>query len=549
MKKLLSYFLILMPIVLMGATVSGYVIDSATNQGVEEIMVIMHRFEPNGWENITFYGSSSSDGSYSIENVEIGQYRVYSAYSDAYFTEYLTETIEIMEDNQSVGGIDLYLESVETERGSISGNIIAESLFLDNTAYFMTLKYLATPDFEISMGFQEIDENQTYMYENLNTGNYKIGILFYGQFNGEIWYDTVYSEDDAQMIMIEPNNPQIQDIDFEISFDSLNQPYLHVENIVVDSGWDEILSNGEVFNVSYQIKNVGNLPSDSSSFYAYSPFSEVSMDIVIEELSLAAGEEIVLGPYPVTIDYNIEDEFNFHLFSSINSNFTHISNITNLTAYAPVIELSSYEISSNEGALIYGDNTVTVEILNSGGAHVNYPVVNVISADESVLIGEYNQTNYYWLEARTGSLEFIFDFEFLDNDFSNDELEFEINFSSLHTNMLQVLSFNLPTQQVTSNTEDVLLVNNLSMSNYPNPFNPETIISFNLPEDSRVSLDIFNIRGQLVKRIVNADFTKGNHQLIWKGTDEQNLEVSSGIYMYKLKTNKSQLVKKMLLSK
>jgi len=549
MKKLLSYFLILMPIVVMGATVSGFVIDSSTNQGVEDIMVIMHRFEPNGWENITFNGSSSSDGSYSIEDIEIGQYRVYSAYSDAYFTEYLTETIEIREDFQSVVDIDLYLEPIVSGRGSISGNIIAENIFLDNTSYFMTLKYLATPDFEISMGFQEIDENQTYKYENLNIGNYKIGIQFYGQFSGEIWYDTVYSEEDAQMIMIQPDNPEIEEIDFEISFESLNQPYIQVENVIIDYGWDDKLTNGEVFNVSYHIKNMSNLPSDNTSFLAYSPFPEVFMETVLENLTLAAGQEIILGPFQVTIDYNIEDEFNFHLFSSISDNLTHNSSITNLTAYAPVIELSAYEITSNSGTLVYGDNTVTVELRNTGRGHVSYPVVNVLSEDDSIIIGEYNQTNYYWLEAETGSLEFIFEFEFLDNNYDIEELQFEINFSSLHTDMLHILNFSLPTQQVTPNSEDILLVNNLSMSNYPNPFNPETTISFYLPEDSEVSLDIFNIKGQLVKRIANNIFTKGNHQVLWKGTNEQNQKVTSGIYMYKLQTNNSRLVEKMILSK
>ncbi len=74
--------------------------------------------------------------------------------------------------------------------------------------------------------------------------------------------------------------------------------------------------------------------------------------------------------------------------------------------------------------------------------------------------------------------------------------------------------------------------------NYPNPFNPTTTISFSVTQNSDfVTLEIYNIKGQKVKTLVDRSFEKGNHSVTWNGTNENNQPVSSGIYFYKLKVN------------
>ncbi len=93
-------------------------------------------------------------------------------------------------------------------------------------------------------------------------------------------------------------------------------------------------------------------------------------------------------------------------------------------------------------------------------------------------------------------------------------------------------------------------MSNFKLSNYPNPFNPETIISFSIPKESKVELTVYNIKGQKVKTLSNDDFEKGFHKLIWNGKDSSGKEVGSGIYFYKLKVNeKDKSVKKCLLLK
>jgi len=85
--------------------------------------------------------------------------------------------------------------------------------------------------------------------------------------------------------------------------------------------------------------------------------------------------------------------------------------------------------------------------------------------------------------------------------------------------------------------------------NYPNPFNPTTSIAFEIPKEGEVSLEIYNIKGQKVKTLVAHNLAPGNHKVTWNGTDEQNKQVSSGIYFYKLNFEQQQMMKKMILIK
>ena len=71
--------------------------------------------------------------------------------------------------------------------------------------------------------------------------------------------------------------------------------------------------------------------------------------------------------------------------------------------------------------------------------------------------------------------------------------------------------------------------------NYPNPFNPSTLINFALPVDKSISLKIYDMVGQEVKSLIDSkDFKKGNHEILWDGTNNFNSKVSSGHYIAKL---------------
>ena len=89
----------------------------------------------------------------------------------------------------------------------------------------------------------------------------------------------------------------------------------------------------------------------------------------------------------------------------------------------------------------------------------------------------------------------------------------------------------------------------LETSNYPNPFNPVTTIVYSLPKDSKISISIYNIKGQKVKTLVTGTQPAGSYNVTWNGKDESGKDVTSGIYFYKLKTQNNEITRKMLLLK
>jgi len=88
-------------------------------------------------------------------------------------------------------------------------------------------------------------------------------------------------------------------------------------------------------------------------------------------------------------------------------------------------------------------------------------------------------------------------------------------------------------------------------SNFPNPFNVETVIRFTLLKDEFVTIGIYNIRGQRVRSLLDGshEFGTGVHNVRWDGTDDNGRTVSSGIYLYRMRAGEYQSVRRMLLMK
>lgn len=95
---------------------------------------------------------------------------------------------------------------------------------------------------------------------------------------------------------------------------------------------------------------------------------------------------------------------------------------------------------------------------------------------------------------------------------------------------------------IDQNSNDILEIHHS-----PNPFFTSTNISYNLPEEIEISLEVYNIKGQKIKTLYNGFATAGEHQVSWNGINESNQQVSSGIYFYKLITPQKVITNKMLL--
>ena len=86
-------------------------------------------------------------------------------------------------------------------------------------------------------------------------------------------------------------------------------------------------------------------------------------------------------------------------------------------------------------------------------------------------------------------------------------------------------------------------------NNYPNPFNPVTNIGYDIPELSKVSIDIYNIAGNKVKTLVSKEHQPGRYKIQWNATNELGAPVATGMYIYKIRANDFVSVKKLLLMK
>jgi hypothetical protein len=85
--------------------------------------------------------------------------------------------------------------------------------------------------------------------------------------------------------------------------------------------------------------------------------------------------------------------------------------------------------------------------------------------------------------------------------------------------------------------------------NYPNPFNPDTTIEFSLAQSGFILLEIYNNKGQRVKNLLAGYREAGNYQVVWNGKDNDEKNMPSGVYLYRLITEERNVVRKMLMLK
>ena len=96
-----------------------------------------------------------------------------------------------------------------------------------------------------------------------------------------------------------------------------------------------------------------------------------------------------------------------------------------------------------------------------------------------------------------------------------------------------------------STLPDVFALHN----NYPNPFNPVTNITYDIPEVANVSLEIYNVMGQKVRTLASGSHEPGRYRVLWNATNDFGEGLSSGMYIYKIQAGDFVSVKKLILMK
>lgn len=116
-----------------------------------------------------------------------------------------------------------------------------------------------------------------------------------------------------------------------------------------------------------------------------------------------------------------------------------------------------------------------------------------------------------------------------------------VYFADFDYNMISV--WTAKPNSIVENGEVVARSFNLG-NNYPNPFNPTTVIPFELKKNANVTLNVYNVNGQLVETLINGEMTTGKHEHTYNATN-----LSSGVYYYQLNINGHVLTKSMILVK
>ena len=85
--------------------------------------------------------------------------------------------------------------------------------------------------------------------------------------------------------------------------------------------------------------------------------------------------------------------------------------------------------------------------------------------------------------------------------------------------------------------------------NFPNPFNPSTIIRYVLPQYSKVKLEVFDVKGRYIRSLIDKIVPSGAHFVQWDSRDSQGRKVPNGVYFYTITTNDFTQTKKMVFIK
>jgi len=356
---------------------------------------------------------------------------------------------------------------------------------------------------------------------------------------------------------------------------------LRVSNLIVE---DSQVSNGVLIScmeradltnfrmqrlspTNYNIVSTYNTPVGILRFAAYSHYNTVinlSNFLITDNID----NNESFGGSPVTSGLGISVLGGNCEINLTNSTIANNSSTTNSAGLGISLENASINISNT---IIAGNQPHEFNLYSSGEdpnstAHADIRNSLILGGD-SAEIAITPRATYTWVEGNI----------FGDPRFLMDDLEpYKLASDSpcIDTGTIDTDSLNLPPYDLAQNSriwnnridmgcyefgsepyvdiEDEYMplpAEALIVSVYPNPFNPQTTISFTLPRSMPATVEIFNIKGQKVKTLVNDKLTQGRHQYIWNGKDDNQQNVASGVYFSRLITPEGTHVHKMMLLK
>jgi len=191
--------------------------------------------------------------------------------------------------------------------------------------------------------------------------------------------------------------------------------------------------------------------------------------------------------------------------------------------------------------IVFGDNAGFIHSIDITGTETaNFPISLDNSVKVSPAIADLDNDGDIEIVVPNQYGYYAIDYQY------NVALE-DIAWSCFRRNLTRTNSALDPTTG-SSDNETPDIITSLG-KNYPNPFNPTTMISFSLQNDGFVNLSIYNIKGQLIKTLKSDEMKSGFHFAEWDGKDNSGKTASTGVYFYKLQTSDYVSAKKMIMMK
>ena len=353
---------------------------------------------------------------------------------------------------------------------------------------------------------------------------------------------------------------------------------IHIESVIINDGENGVLDPGEEAELIIELNNTGgadayNLIPGVSSI---DPFISITMlPLVIDSLNANS-----IGNYAVC-SVNVSDEaplghiidFDFELSADndyfVTDSFSLVVGLCIEDFETGDFSNYPWEFSGAADWVINSNSYEGIYCAKSGSIGNSSHSTLIIELDVTA-IGNISFWKKVSSEATYDFLRFYIDGSLLDEWSGEDDWSEEIYSVTSGTHIFEwkyvkdtyvsigddcswIDYIVFPPLNLEVSKDDMSVIPSVTklFGNYPNPFNPTTTISFSVAQTySSVTLNIFNIKGQKVKTLINEALPAGKHSVIWNGKDEKGKNVSSGVYFYKLQVGgRYSCTKKMLLLK
>jgi hypothetical protein len=326
------------------------------------------------------------------------------------------------------------------------------------------------------------------------------------------------------------------------------------------NGLIQIFLGGEELSTTPDFQIQGNVEEEFGRYRAVGDINGDGYDDLIvsrnETMSGPVSFEIYLGgtEFDSICDYAISEIW-YGIFDCIANGDFNGDNTNELLITGSINEIDGiigiyYINSSNE--LIFHQNDLTP---NGGFSYAN---INNDIYDDLVATYSYNTIGYLNIYLGNQNLDYNCNLSYQYGTFNNQYNKIGCSIGDINNDGKdEILQNNGQPYNIAnvygldsgSNVDNYKLeIINYELQNYPNPFNPVTTISYDLPDNTtNPVIEIFNIKGEKIRQYSIFNFQSS---IVWDGTDNYQNQVSSGIYLYRLKSDEGVLLsKKMLLLK